>query len=213
MSTSAGDGSLTCTVVRTWRARWARWADRAELQDLQRTTRRPSGRPPLATSRTWSAVRSALGWAGRPCQPGHQSPTMARWSATTRRRRSRSRASVWRSGRRTRLVWSWVAWQSRHRALPRTGRPHPMQGRSRVRVIVACACGVAVAGRGSPGSGRHRRCGVCRRCSGCLPCWRLGRTARRSGSGVYPWRRRRVRRTGVGRAALPERTPTTPAPA
>jgi hypothetical protein len=110
------------------RTRRARCADLAALHDRQRTTSRPSGRPPAATSRTWSAVRSADGWAGRRSQPGHQSPTMARWSATTRRRRSRSLASLWRSGRRTRLAWSRVRLQSVHLGLPRTALPQPRRG-------------------------------------------------------------------------------------
>jgi hypothetical protein len=126
---SPARGSLTCNDVKILRARWA---ERAALQDLQRTTSRPAGGPPRATSLTWSAVRSAEGWAGRPCQPGHQSPTMARWSATARRRRSRSLASLWRSGRRARLAVSAWRWQSRHLGLPRMGRLHPRQGRSRV---------------------------------------------------------------------------------
>jgi hypothetical protein len=136
---SAGCGSLTCIALRTRRAKCA---DLAALHDRQRTTNLPSGRPPRATSRTWSAVRSADRWAGWRSHPGHQSPTMARWSATTRRRRSRSRASLWRSGRRARLAWSWPRWQSWHRGLPRTGLLHPRQGRMSGRLIVAYgACG------------------------------------------------------------------------
>jgi hypothetical protein len=138
----------------------------AELHDRQRTTKRPSGRPPLATSRTWSAVRSALGWAGRPCQPGHQSPTMARWSATTRRRRSRSLASVCRSGRRAALRLSTSCWQSRHLVLPRTVRLQSMHGRMRRLIGGACACGRGSGGSvGRVGSGRRTRRGACTRCS------------------------------------------------
>jgi hypothetical protein len=176
---SAGDGSLAMYLLRTRAATWARWADLALLHERQRTTRRPPGRPPAATSLTWSAVRSALGWAGWRAHPGHQSPSRARWSATTRRLRSRSRASLWRSGRRTRLAWSMRAWQSLHLGLPRTALPQSRQGRVRVRVIVACACG----GAGlpwpwlpwrSPGSGHQvRRTRRGRRGSG------LGRDPRR----------------------------------
>jgi hypothetical protein len=198
MSSSAGRGSLTCTVVRTWRARRARWADRAALQLRQRTTSLPSGRPPRATSRTWSAVRSAEGWAERRSHPGHQSPTMARWSATTRRLRSRSLASLWRSGRRCRLAWSWPRWQSTQRGLPRTGLPHPRQGRSRLWLIGVCGACVGVAPAGRRGSGRRTGRGVRsgRRIWVVSVGLRLGRRRRVCS---YPWRWRRVRRTGVWR--------------
>jgi hypothetical protein len=178
IATSPGAGSLTCLDVRTW---WARCADLAALQDLQRTTIRPPGSPPLATSRTWSAVRSALGWAGRRSQPGHQSPTMARWSATTRRRRSRSLASLCRSGRRTRFTCSALAWQSRHRGLPRTLRPQPRQGRSRLLLIGAYDGGVRPAHACSPRSVRPMRCGACRTGNAARPgCATPGRRRRSS---------------------------------
>jgi hypothetical protein len=156
---SAARGSVAIILLRT---RAARWADRAALQDRQRTTRRPRGSPPRATSRTWSAVRSADGWAGRRSHPGHQSPTMARWSATTRRRRSRSAASLCRSGRRTRLSWSRWLVQSAQRGLPRTCRPQPRQGRSRLLLIGACGVGARLARACSVRIVRPRRCGACR---------------------------------------------------
>jgi hypothetical protein len=153
---SAGEGSGAVILVKIRAAMCARWALRAALHDRQRTTRRPSGRPPLATSFTWSAVRSAAGWAGRRSHPGHQSPTMARWSATTRRLRSRSAWSLWRSGRRARLAMSFTRWQSTQRGLPRTGRLQPRQGRSSS-LIGACGAGAGVASAGTSGSGRRGR--------------------------------------------------------
>ena len=187
-------------LVRTWRAL-------AALQARQRTTRRPRGSPPLATSRTWSAVRSADWWAGWRPHPGHQSPTMARWSATTRARRRRSAWSLWRSGRLARLARSFTRWQSTHLGLPRTGREQPRQGRMRF-LIVACGwCGGGVRWH-TVGSGRRRRWGVGSRCRPPGLAWpRWGQ----SSYGSYPRRQRRVRRTGVGRPAW-DRTPTTPAP-
>jgi hypothetical protein len=67
MSRSPALGSVGPSVFKILRARWA---DRALLHARQRTTSRPSGRPPAATSRTWSAVRSAEGWAGWPPSRG-----------------------------------------------------------------------------------------------------------------------------------------------
>jgi hypothetical protein len=150
-------------IVATARAMAA--AAFAELQERQRTTRRPCTCPPLATSLTWSAVRSAEGCAGRPAQPGHQSPSRMRCSATAAARRRLSAWSLWRSGRRWALRRSRSRWQSAQRVLPRTVRPHWTLGRMSL-LIVACACGVGVAHAGRVGSGRRRRWGGGSRCSG-----------------------------------------------
>jgi hypothetical protein len=137
-----GVGGRACMGDSALCARARMAAALALLQLRQRTTRRPAMRPPAATSLTWSAVRSAVAWAGRPAQPGHQSPTMARWSATACSRRRRSARSLWRSGRRAALRRSTWAWQRGQRWAQRPS--FPQSRHARLSVIVACACGACV---------------------------------------------------------------------
>ena len=112
MSTSAGEGSGPSSLLRTR-------ADRRPFSPRQSTRSGPASGPPAPPRTTWSATRSAEGWAGWSSRPGHQSPTVARWSATRRRRRSVS-AWVRMSGRRAALARSRLAVQPLHLGLPRT---------------------------------------------------------------------------------------------
>jgi hypothetical protein len=187
MSGSAGRGSWASALLRTRAAL-------ALLQGPQRTTSGPdSGRQrrprPCGRLGGWRPG----GRGGGRGTPGHQSPTVARCSATARRRRWISALRL-RSGRRARLAWSrawsWVRLQSLHLGLPRTCLPQPRQGRSRDRVIGVCgACAGAARGR-SWGSGRPtRRAGRSGRGNGEDRAWRM--PARCRTTCLYPRPRQR----------------------